>query len=350
MFMPITLAIIGAFIAATLLAGAIKGIALRAKLMDLPVARSAHSVPTPVGGGIAIALVFLAGASFSYLFAILTLHECMALLGGALIAGLGFIDDRQKLDIKWRVPTQFLAATWSIWWLGGSPSIPFGDWILPASWLINVAAVVALVWLMNLYNFMDGIDGIAGSELVFVNLLCLVIAVSAGDEALALLAAVMIGAGAGFLVWNWSPASIFLGDAGSGFIGFSLGVMALVSMHHGSMHVWTWLLLLGVFIIDATVTLVRRFLRGDKWYEGHASHAYQNTARRYKSHAKVTMTVMLINFFWLAPLAWLSVEYPHLGVYLTIMGLAPLGYLAIYCDAGVSGGKAREVPSAQSIT
>lgn len=341
--MSTSLAIIGAFIAAALLTGTIKRIASHAELMDLPVARSAHSTPIPVGGGIAIALVFLISASFIYLSSILALHEYLALLGGAFIAGLGFIDDWQKLDIKWRVPVQFLAATWSIWWLGGSPAIVFGDWVLPASWPLNVIAVVALVWLMNLYNFMDGIDGIAGSELVFVNALCLLIVVSTGDGVLSLLSATMIGAGAGFLVWNWSPAKIFLGDAGSGFIGFSLGIMALLSMHHGSMQVWTWVLLLGVFIVDATVTLFRRVLRGDKWYEGHASHAYQNLARRYQSHAKVTITVILINCFWLAPLAWCSVIYPQLGVYLTILGLVPLGYLAIYYNAGVAGGKAHEV-------
>lgn len=348
--MSIALAIAGAFIAATLLTGTIKRIALFTNLMDLPVARSAHYVPTPVGGGIAIALVFLVCVVLSYTFGILALHECLALLGGAFVAVLGFIDDRKKLDIKWRVPVQFLAATWSICWLGGSPSISFGNWVLPPSWLLNITAVVALVWLVNLYNFMDGIDGIAGSELVFVNVLCLIIALSTGDGTLSLLFAVMIGSGIGFLVWNWSPASIFLGDAGSGFIGFCLGIMALLSMHHASMYLWTWLLLMGVFIVDATVTLARRFTRGDKWYEGHATHAYQNSARRYESHAKVTITIMLINCVWLAPLAWLSVIYPQLGFYLAVMGLTPLVYLAIYCGAGVSGGEAHGTSSAQSIT
>ena len=152
----------------------------------------------------------------------------------------------------------------------------------------------------------------------------------------ALLSSTLMGAAAGFLVWNWAPARIFLGDVGSGFIGFSLGGMALLGMQHGSMPLWTWVLLLGVFIVDATVTLARRYLRGEKWYEGHASHAYQQAARKYKSHAKVTITLMLINCFWLAPLAWWSVQAPQLGFYLAVVGLAPLVVLAVRSEAGAA--------------
>ena len=181
---------------------------------------------------------------------------------------------------------------------------------------------------------MDGIDGLAGSELIFVNLVSLFLVINSGDQVVAVLSATLAAAGAGFLFWNWPPAKVFMGDVGSGFIGFSLGILALLSMHHGSLTVWTWLLLLGVFIVDTTVTLIRRSLNGEKWYQGHASHAYQNAARRYKSHSKVTITVIVINCLWLAPLAWFSVKQPELGIYLAGIGLVPLVVLAIKLQAG----------------
>jgi len=206
--------------------------------------------------------------------------------------------------------------------------------VFPESLLLNVIAVFALVWLLNLFNFMDGIDGIAATELIAVNLLSILIVINT-DELITLLSAGLAAAAGGFLLWNWSPAKIFMGDVGSSFIGFSLGVMALLSMHHGSMTVWTWVLLVGVFIVDATLTLFNRFRRKQRWLEGHASHAYQNAARHYKSHAKVTITVLLINLFWLGPLAWLSMQYPEMGLVIAILGLLPLVLLARRFGAGV---------------
>ncbi len=330
---PVVL-IIGGFLTAAIFIGLFRRLALHAQLMDLPVARSAHSLPTPVGGGLGIVLIYAVIATYLHLINILPLQEYMALLGGVVIAVAGLIDDYRHLDIKWRMPLQLLAAIWSVWWLGNVPAIQFGNWLLPESWMLNLLAIIALIWLLNLYNFMDGIDGIAGCELVFVNAMSLLFVVNAEDQIITLLTATLIGSGAGFLVWNWSPARIFLGDVGSGFIGFSLGVLALLSMHHGSMQVWTWVILLGVFIADATVTLCRRFMQGARWYEGHASHAYQNAARKYQSHAKVTISLMLINCLWLAPLAWWSEQSPQLGFYLALAGLAPLVVLAIRGDAG----------------
>ena len=167
-----------------------------------------------------------------------------------------------------------------------------------------------------------------------MNLISIVIVINT-DELITLLSAGLAAAAGGFLLWNWSPAKIFMGDVGSSFIGFSLGVMALLSMHHGSMTVWTWVLLVGVFIVDATLTLFNRFRRKQRWVEGHASHAYQNAARHYKSHAKVTITVLMINLFWLGPLAWLSMQYPEMGLVIAIVGLLPLVLLARRFGAGV---------------
>lgn len=332
--MSVVVLVFGAFVAVALLTGLVRQLALRAQLLDLPVSRSAHTQPTPVGGGLGIVVVYLALAVYFSVADVLAFNECMAVLGGVAIALLGLVDDSLHLDIQWRMPVQLLAAIWSVWWIGDVPPIAFGSWMLPASWLLNTLAVIALLWLLNLYNFMDGIDGLAGSELVYVNAMALVFVINTDDLQLTLLSATLMGGGAGFLLWNWAPAKIFLGDVGSGFIGFSLGVLALISMQHGSMPIWSWVLLLGVFIVDATITLGRRYLQGEKWYEGHSCHAYQNAARKYKSHAKVTICIMMINCFWLAPLAWWSAQAPHLGFYLTVAGLLPLAVLAIRSNAG----------------
>lgn len=127
-----------------------------------------------------------------------------------------------------------------------------------------------------------------------------------------------------------------MGDVGSGFCGFALGLLAIISMQSGLMTVWTWVILLGVFVTDSTFTLLRRLWRGERWYEGHASHAYQNAARLYKSHAKVTITILMINCLWLAPLAWVSVTKPELGFFLSLIALAPLVAVAYRLQAGTS--------------
>lgn len=322
------------FLGSALFTGLIRLAAHRVRLIDVPVSRSAHAEPVPVGGGLAIvAFVFIA-ISYNYSAGLIPSPEFAALLAALVVACIGIVDDLKQLDVRWRIPAQFLASAYVVYCLGDVPAIEFGFFQFPESLLLNVLAVFALVWLLNLYNFMDGIDGIAATELVSVNVLTLFI-VMGSDDVVALLSASLAAAACGFLLWNWAPAKIFMGDVGSSFIGFILGVMALLSMHHGSMSVWAWLLLLGVFVVDATLTLYNRFRHRQRWYEGHASHAYQNAARHYKSHAKVTITVLVINVLWLGPLAWLSMQYPELGMVIALAGLLPLLLLALRFGAGM---------------
>lgn len=321
------------FLGSAILTGLFRLVAQRVRLIDVPVSRSAHSRPVPVGGGVSIVALILLVIAYCYWTGQIPVNEFAALMAGLAIACIGIVDDMKQLDVRWRIPAQFLASSFVVYCLGDVPAIDFGLFNFPESMLLNVLAVFALVWLLNLFNFMDGIDGIAATELIAVNLVSLIIVINS-DAVLTLLSASLAASAAGFLLWNWAPAKIFMGDVGSSFIGFILGVMALLSMFHGSMTVWTWVLLLGVFIVDATLTLFVRFRRRQRWYEGHASHAYQNAARHYKSHAKVTITVLLINLFWLGPLAWLSMQYPEMGLAMTVIGLLPLLWLAKRFAAG----------------
>ncbi len=323
------------FAASVVFTGLFRLIAVRISLVDQPVSRSAHSSPIPVGGGVAIVLLYCLIVLYLAITTAVPSNELLALLSCIPVAIVGLLDDFWQLDIKWRIPIQLIAALWAIWLLGGVPAISFALWSLSNVWILSILGALALVWLINLYNFMDGIDGLAGSELVFVNLMTYFFVMSSGDTILQHLSLLFIASGLGFLVWNWAPARVFMGDVGSSFMGCSLGLMALLSLLHGTMTVWVWVLLLGVFVVDATITLARRFLNGDKWYEGHSSHAYQNAARCYKSHGKVTITVLLINFIWLAPLAWLAMLYRDSGFLLAIIGLFPLVVLALRFKAGI---------------
>jgi len=155
-----------------------------------------------------------------------------------------------------------------------------------------------------------------------------------GDTALALLSGALFAGTIGFLFWNWPPAKIFMGDVGSGFVGYSLGILALISIHHGSMTLWSWILLLGVFLVDATVTLLKRVKAGETWHRAHNSHAYQHAARKYNSHRTVSVSILLINTLWLFPLSWLALNFPQYGALLATLGIVPLVLLAIFFGAG----------------
>ena len=137
---------------------------------------------------------------------------------------------------------------------------------------------------------------------------------------------------AGFLVWNWPPARIFMGDAGSGFLGLCLGAVGWASVVTGRVTIWVWLILLGVFIVDATVTLLRRLLRGAQVAHAHRSHAYQRLSRKYGSHLRVTMGVLCINLFWLGPCAAIAVSRPLLGAVMTVivLGASLRGRMALW--------------------
>ncbi|MDD9889120.1 MAG: glycosyltransferase family 4 protein [Gammaproteobacteria bacterium] len=324
----------GVFLAALSLTWLLQKYAPRLHLLDAPISRSAHSLPTPRGGGLSICLLFESSVVYFYFSGFIPQAEFLAISGALLIALLGLLDDVLTLRMRWRLPVQFLTAIWAVYWLGGVAAIDFGLFTLTNPLILSVMGVFAMVWLLNLYHFMDGIDGLATTELLFVNVMSLFFVINSGDQLIGLLSAVLLSAGAGFLFWNWPPAKIFLGDVGSGFIGFVLGTLAIISMQSESFTVWTWFILLGVFVVDSTVTLLIRLGRRENWYEGHASHAYQNAARMYKSHAKVTIRVLVINCLWLAPLAWLSTRQPEYGVLFCGIALGPLILLALRLNAG----------------
>ncbi|MBH3339233.1 glycosyltransferase family 4 protein [Pseudomonas mendocina] len=317
------------------LTGEVRRYALARSLLDVPNARSSHAVPTPRGGGLAIVLAFLALLPILAVEGVLPWPSMWALLGGgAWVAALGFLDDHGHIAARWRLLGHFIAAGWVLVWLGGLPPLRVADVSLELGWLGHGLALVGLVWLLNLYNFMDGIDGIAAVEAICVCLGGALLYWMLGHQALVWTPLALGLAALGFLYWNFPPARIFMGDAGSGFLGLMLGGLALQAAWTTHELLWAWLILLGVFVVDATWTLLHRLFRRERIYEAHRSHAYQFASRKFKQHLPVTLGVLAINLLWLLPVAVLVAQGSIDGIWGLLLAYAPLGVLAWYFGAG----------------
>ncbi|MCW8194220.1 glycosyltransferase family 4 protein [Proteobacteria bacterium 005FR1] len=309
--------------------------ALSRKMLDVPNARSSHTVPTPRGGGLAIAISFLGAVAGLAIAQLIDLSLAIAICGsGLLVVVIGLIDDRGHVPARWRLLGHFVAAAWVLGWLGGLPPIPLLGMTVDRSIVASTLAAVAIVWLLNLYNFMDGIDGIAGVEAMTVLVAGAAIYFFIGHPGAAILPLVLAGATAGFLIWNFPPARIFMGDAGSGFLGLTLGTLALQGTWIKPELSWSWMVLLGVFIVDASYTVIQRLLRGEKVYEAHRSHAYQQASRQFGSHKVVTLGVAVTNVCWLFPIAALIAMGMLEGVVGLALAYVPLLFMAAYMKAG----------------
>ena len=324
------------FASTYILTALLRRYALSKSLIDIPNDRSSHSIPTPRGGGVAIVVSFLAALCLLFVGGLIPVDLFLSGVGaGTLVAIIGFMDDHGHIAARWRLLGHFAAAAWALYWLGGLPPVHTFGQVINLGWTGSVLAAFYLVWMLNLYNFMDGIDGIAGIQAVTVCLgVCVLYGLGANDYLIwpSLLLAASVG---GFLVWNFPSARIFMGDAGSGFLGLILGILTLQAAWVSFDLFWGALILLGVFIVDATFTLLRRLLRGEKVYEAHRSHAYQFASRQYGKHWPVTVTVGLINLLWLLPIAICVTRFRLDGIIGVILAYAPLVYLAFKYQAGM---------------
>lgn len=301
-------------------------------ILDQPNERSSHTVPTPRGGGLAVVAVIVAGG------AVTLLATAPAYAGGlpalaqngpgilaltACLAAVFWWDDRRNLPAAPRLLVQALACGLGLLALPQTGGIFQG--LLPA-WADWAATWFLWLWFVNLYNFMDGIDGITGLETVTIAGGCL-LAAAAGATLLGpvllagpflaegprvpLLLGVLAGAAIGFLVWNRPPARIFLGDSGSVPLGFLLGWILLLLAGNGF---WAAALILPMYhLADASLTLGLRLLRGERIWQAHRRHFYQQAARRLGSHGRVLARLVPLNLVLVA-LAVLSVAVPQAGL------------------------------------
>lgn len=319
------------------LTGFLRRYALSKSLLDIPNERSSHTIPTPRGGGLAIVVTFLAALSILAGWEYLELSFYLSLLGsGALVAIVGFVDDHRHIAARWRLLMHFIGAGWALAWLGGLPALAMFGYAIDLGWIGHILAAVYLVWLLNLYNFMDGIDGIAGIEAITVSLGGALLFWFAAPEALLWQVPVLLLVTvSGFLLWNFPRARIFMGDVGSGFLGMMLGILSIQAAWIGSEMFWSWLILLGAFVADATLTLIRRFLQGIRVSEAHRSHAYQHAAGKYGSHVPISLAFGTINILWLLPISILVAKGLLEGLVGVVIAYAPLVWLAFGFKAGL---------------
>lgn len=310
---------------------AVRKYALRHDVLDHPNERSSHVAPVPRGGGLAITAVTLTAVVLMYALGAVEREFALAIVGGGgLVAWIGWRDDHSSISAGARALVHFASAAWALFWLEGFPSLRIGTQSIALGWVGALFAAIGIVWLLNLYNFMDGIDGIAGMEGLSVAAMGATISVIMGANQIGLVSAALAGGCAGFLVWNWAPAKIFMGDVGSGFVGYALAVTAVASERDGGPALIIWALLLGAFIFDATVTLIRRILRGERWAVAHRRHAYQRAVSSGFNHRQVTAAYLAISFLLFGIAYWISIRPDRVvhGMVAALLALAG-GYLCV---------------------
>jgi len=325
-----------AFLLAWLLAELVRRSAAALKLVQVPNLRSSHAIPTPSGGGVSIAIVgTLAGLALAAGDADVYFFSAIGL--SALAAVMGLLDDRFELSARLRLALQCVIVVTLVILVGTLPPLatPFGSLPQP---LLLLVLVLSGIWWVNLFNFMDGIDGIAGAEAIFV---------LAGAVTLGLLApdasgfgtipwwALCVGAAtAGFLVLNWPPARIFMGDAGSNYLAVVMLAILLSLLAAGLLTYPAAVILVALFVTDASMTLLRRMVYRQRWFAAHRLHAYQKLSRRWKSHRRVTLLYAAINIVWLYPLAYLAQFWPGLAWFAVLAAYLPL---SAFCWAAGAG-------------
>jgi len=273
--------------------------------LDVPNERSLHDRPVPRSGGIAIMLGVLTG------FAVLEL-PLVIVLPTALLVAVSHLDDLRGLPVSIRIGAQIIAA------------VLFAQGALQAmSWPLLVLIVVGIVWVTNLYNFMDGSDGLAGGMSVFGFGFLAMGAWHSGDETLTIASVVITAAAAGFLLFNLPPASIFMGDAGSVPLGFLAVVLSLAGWREGDWPFWFPVVVFSPFIVDATLTLLKRMLRGERLWEAHRKHYYQRLVQIGWGHRGTALAEYALALTCGAAALWAIRQpvYAQLAVLLALVAL-----------------------------
>ncbi len=276
------------FLSSFLLTYFIKNYAIKKSLIAVVNERSSHKIPTPHGGGIAISVTWFIGLIYLYFNNQIDQSLFYALIFGFIISVVSFFDDMHELSAKLRLAVQSSVAVIGMWVIGGFERLDLGIFSIENQIITNIFAFLLIVWFINLYNFLDGINGYAGSEAVF---LCVAGFILFGGSHFIVLAVCVLG----FLFWNYNRAKIFMGDVGSTLLGYNVAIFTLYYSNQQSTNFWIWIILFALFWFDATVTLIRRKLNGEKLSQAHKKHAYQRLTQADWSHFKVTNYAIVIN-------------------------------------------------------
>ncbi|MDF1877898.1 glycosyltransferase family 4 protein [Sulfurimonas sp. SAG-AH-194-L11] len=267
----------------------IKNYYIKHALLEEVNERSSHTVATPHGGGIAIAFTWFIGLCYLNYAGEIEDSLLFALLMGILISVVSFFDDLYDLSPKVRLIAQAGVASGGLYFLGGFDTLDFYFFTIKNQIFTNLFAFFLIVWFINLYNFLDGINAYAGSEMIFLSLGGFLL--FGGAHFFVLIAATL-----GFLVWNYGNAKIFMGDVGSTLLGYNVAIFTLYYANENTQNFWIWIILFGIFWFDATYTLLRRKLNGEKLSQAHKKHAYQRLTQAGFSHSEVVLLSIIVNF------------------------------------------------------
>lgn len=307
----------GALLSSAAMTGLVRRYALKRQVVDRPSDRGLHDRNVPRGGGAAIVMVVSAALALLAHYGVIdTRLGLLWLVCGLGFGLLGWIDDHLDLRAVFRFACQVaLATVFCVPVLTSAARFTLGSLEVDA-WLLVPIGVVAMTWGVNLYNFMDGSDGFAATESILVAVAGAAIVWTTTPDA-ALIAILVASATAGFLVWNWQPARIFMGDVGSYFLGFQFAALTL----HGALSTtgaWIWLILLAPFVTDSSLTLLRRMLNAEKWWRAHRTHAYQRLILSGWTHARVCLALAAMTILVLMPIAVAAAHYPSWALGATV--------------------------------
>lgn len=311
---PILLAAValGLGLASAWATAALRRWALRRSVLDIPNDRSSHTVPTPRGGGLVLVAALALVAPISWLAgAPLSSGVRWFLAGALLIAAVSWIEDLKTVPRALRFAAHAAAAALALWGLGAWDVVELPLFSVRLAWIGVPATFLWLVGLTNAYNFMDGIDAIAGLQAVAAAFGWIVVGGLTGQEQLLIVAVPLLACTAGFLVHNWPPASIFMGDVGSTLLGFTFAALPLMAGPSDPRLAFVGLLFVWPFVFDASFTFLRRLLRRENVFSPHRSHLYQRLILCGRSHRSVSLLYFALAAAsvgaacsWVAGMAW----------------------------------------------
>lgn len=293
-------------------------------MIAYPGVRQSHSVDTPTGGGLGLIFSIVVTSMLLQLFLPLPGFWWRYMLPGiCLLTIVGWRDDKLPVSSLLRLLVQLVVSLWLLRFFSFQLSL--------SDTAVFTVTIVAMIWIMNLYNFMDGSNGMAGFQGIFAGM-ALAVLFYAGDQyAMALLSLAVAAACAGFLPLNFPQASVFMGDVASVPLGFIFASLAVYGMNAGILSLSVSILILSVFIIDATLTLLARVLCGERWYTAHAQHVYQRLIAHGWSHRQVLLVYQAINVILVLPaivLAEIFPQYAMVTVGLTLLSLGACWHIA----------------------
>jgi len=312
-----------------LLTGLATWYASRAGLLDHPGERHSHRQATPRGGGAGLIAALVLVTSVIAASSMPSNWAGCILPGMIVLAITGWWDDHRSLGIGLRFLIQLAVTIYLIACLSGN------DWT--GGWIAMALAGLFVLWMTNLYNFMDGSNGMAGLQGLFAGGVLAWLFAQAGESEWSLLSLLLAAACAGFLPWNLGRARVFMGDVGSLSLGFLFAALLLQGVGSGAFSLPAGLLVMLLFLTDASLTLLSRVTRGERWYNAHRQHLYQRMIAGGWSHGRVALCYQAINLVVILPGIVIAVFYPSAAwpVVLTLVAIFSIGWYLLTRKFGV---------------